>query len=198
MLSVLAHNVSGYILEADRGFSGSLMFKFIFAILVTAGLAGGAVYYGTNTDAFRNNEISLPLKWGNKTKPGALKAAGQADAALKAKIDLVRVMPTLMEQADKISTIEIRDQAYLDIVSASVANKRYSFADAALQKIIQPELRDTARSRIAIALAVDGRADDAFELIDAVEVDALRDVMRLQVLEALIAPQNLPPGLLPQ
>jgi len=174
------------------------MFKFILAMLITAGLAGGAVYYGTNIAEFRSNEISLPLKWGKKNQPAALKGVRQADAALKPKIDLVRVMPTLMEQANKISTIEIRDQAYLDIVSASVADKRFSFADEALQKIIQPELRDTARSRMAIALAMDGRADDAFEIIDAVEVDALRDVMRLQVLEALIAPQNLPPGLLPQ
>ncbi|MBL4854356.1 MAG: hypothetical protein JKY25_08975 [Robiginitomaculum sp.] len=174
------------------------MFKFIFAMLITAGLAGGAVYYGTNMTEFRNNEISLPLKWGQKTQSNTFKISPQPKVALNSKIDLVRVMPTLMEQADKISTIEIRDQAYLDIVSASVSDKRFSFADAAMQNIIQPELRDTARSRMAIALAMDGRADDAFELIDAVEVDALRDVMRLQVLEALIAPQNLPPGLLPQ
>ncbi len=174
------------------------MFKFFIAILLAAGLSGGAVYYITNVSEFRDTAIAWPLKWGKTAKSNKAKTSPRPETVLKPKIDLVRVMPTLMEQADKIATIEIRDHAYLDIVTASVGNKRFSFADAAMLKIIQPELRDTARSRMAIALAVEGRAEAAFELIDAVEVDALRDVMRLQVLEALIAPQNLPPGLLPQ
>jgi len=175
------------------------MIKFILAMIITAGISGGGVYYGTtygaNLPQIRSSKLVFPKNRLKQSKQAANKAA---KLAAKPKIDLVRVMPTLMEQADKIATIEIRDQAYLDIVSASVGNKRFSFAEAALQNIIQPELRDTARSRMAIALAVAGRADEAFELIDAVEVDALRDVMRLQVIDALVAPQNLPPGLLPQ
>ncbi len=172
------------------------MFKFILAMIITAVISGGGVYYGTtygaNLPQIRSNKVVFPK---NKHELAADKAAR---IAAKPKTDLVRVMPTLMEQADKIATVEIKDQAYLDIVSASVDNKRFNFADEALQKIVQPELRDTARSRMAIALAVAGRAEEAFALIDAVEVDALRDVMRLQVIEALVAPQNLPPGLLPQ
>jgi len=113
-------------------------------------------------------------------------------------IDLARIMPMLMEQAEKISTPEIKDQAYLDVVNFSVGQRQFKFADAAMQKIHQPELRDTARSQIAIGLAMVGRADDAFEVIDAVEIDTLRDVMRLQVIEAIIVPGKLPPGLVRQ
>ncbi len=108
--------------------------------------------------------------------------------------DLAKIMPLLMQQAEKISTVEIKDQAYLDIVNFSVSQRQFKFADAAMLEIDQTELRDTARSQIAIGLALEGRADEAFEVIDAVEIGTLRDVMRLQVIEALIIPEKLPPG----
>lgn len=112
--------------------------------------------------------------------------------------NLAKIMPLLMKQTEKISAVEIKDQAYLDIVNFSVSQRQFKFADAAMQEIDQTELRDTARSQIAIGLAMDGRADDAFEVIDAVEIDTLRDIMRLQVIEALILPGKLPPGLVRQ
>lgn len=124
-------------------------------------------------------------------------AQKNADNVPTSGINLARIMPMLMAQAEKISTPEIKDQAYLDIVNFSVSQGQFKFADAAMQKINQTELRDTARSQIAIGLALGGRADDAFEVIDAVEIDTLRDVMRLQVIEALIVPGKLPPGLAP-
>ena len=65
-------------------------------------------------------------------------------------------------------------------------------ASAAMEKIRQVELRDTARAQIAIELATRGDSASAFSLIDEVEVDELRDIMRLQVIEALIAPRPEP------
>ncbi|MCF6274794.1 MAG: hypothetical protein L3J05_03425 [Robiginitomaculum sp.] len=120
------------------------------------------------------------------------------ETVIDTRLNLAEIMPLLMKQTRKISAVGIKDQAYLDIVSFSVSQRQFKFADAAMQEIDQTELRDTARSQIAIGLALDGRADDAFEVIDAVEIDTLRDVMRLQVIEALIIPGKLPPGLIRQ
>ena len=120
------------------------------------------------------------------------------DSVAKPAPDLAKIMPVLMKQAAKISTPEVQDQAYLDIVNFSVSQRQFKFADAAMREIKQTELRDTARSQIALGLAMDGRTDDAFEVIDAVEIDTLRDVMRLQVIEALIIPEKLPLGLVRQ
>jgi len=125
-----------------------------------------------------------------KAKPGA-----ESLPEPEPRLDLAKIMPVLMQQTEKISAVEIKDQAYLDIVNFSVSQRQFKFADAAMQAIDQTELRDTARSQIAIGLALDGRADDAFAVIDAVEIDTLRDIMRLQVIEALILPGKLPPGL---
>ena len=60
----------------------------------------------------------------------------------------------------------------------------------ALSKIEQVELRDTARNRMAVAFAKAGHAKKAFAILEDLEVDALRDVMRLQVIEALIVPEE--------
>ena len=94
----------------------------------------------------------------------------------------------VMAQAEQIKQKELRDRAYLDIVDYSVSENIFSAAKIAMTEINQAELRDTARSRIAIAYAQLGDPASAFALIDAVEVDELRDVMRLQVIEALIVP----------
>ena len=155
-----------------------MFFKFIIAVIITAGFAGGVVYYG----------IGMPPLL-NLSKPEPT-----LEPAKKANLTII--MPMLMMEAEKINTVEIKDQAYLDVVSFSVSQRQYNFADKALQKISQTELRDTARSRIAIAMAMDGRAAEAFDIIDTVEIEALRDVMRLQVIETLIIPEQLPAELL--
>jgi len=71
-------------------------------------------------------------------------------------------------------------------------HSNYKVASKALTKIEQVELRDTARNRMAVAYAKGGNAEDAFGILEDIEVDALRDVMRLQVIEAMIAPDALP------
>jgi len=87
---------------------------------------------------------------------------------------------------------ELRDRAYLDLVSYGIDHGNYDVAAKALTKIEQVELRDTARNRMAVAYAKEGNAEDAFGILEDIEVDALRDVMRLQVIEAMIAPDELP------
>jgi len=96
----------------------------------------------------------------------------------------------IMEQAEKISIPELRDRAYLDLVSYALKHGDKTAAKMALSKIEQVELRDTARNRMAVNYAKNGDAEKAFGILENLEVDALRDVMRLQVIEALIAPET--------
>lgn len=110
---------------------------------------------------------------------------------VKAK-DISNTVKVVMEQAEKIQMPELRDRAYLDLVSYGLEHSNYSVASNALKKIEQVELRDTARNRIAVTYAKNGNAEEAFAILDDLEVDALRDVMRLQVIEAMIAPKELP------
>ena len=106
--------------------------------------------------------------------------------------DISSTVKIVMEQAEKIEMPELRDRAYLDLVSYGIEHGNYKVASKALKKIEQVELRDTARNRIAVAHAKDGNAAEAFGILDDIEVEALRDVMRLQVIEAMIAPEELP------
>lgn len=106
--------------------------------------------------------------------------------------DISATVKVVMEQAEKIEMPELRDRAYLDLVSYGLDHGDYSVATKALKKIEQVELRDTARNRIAVTYAKEGNAEEAFGILDDLEVDALRDVMRLQVIEAMIAPEELP------
>jgi len=95
-------------------------------------------------------------------------------------------------KAEDIKMLKERDRAYLDLVSYGIDHGNYDVAAKALTKIEQVELRDTARNRMAVAYAKEGNAEDAFGILEDIEVDALRDVMRLQVIEAMIAPDELP------
>ena len=106
--------------------------------------------------------------------------------------DISGTVKIVMEQAEKIEMPELRDRAYLDLVSYGLEHGNYKVAAKALTKIEQVELRDTARNRMAVAYAKEGNAEEAFGILEDIEVNALRDVMRLQVIEAMIAPDALP------
>ena len=212
MLSLLALNVRLIMVKPMLKFVSSAMFiKSVIIIVVTAGFAGGVVYYGIGTPqaivspqpANIQNTVNDTVQGNNSSDKTGVEAKSTVEVVepvLKPAPEVIsglsQIMPMLMVQAEKINTVEIKDQAYLDVVSFSVSQRQYRFADAAMLKISQTELRDTARSQIVIALAMDGRAVEAFDIIDTVEIDALRDVMRLQVIEALIVPEMLPDGLL--
>lgn len=187
-----------------------MIIKTGFAILITTLFAGGAVYYGTQ--ATENNlnkdstaDISLnalravqsPDSKSESAQGMPTPATPSESAAPQPKerlstADASDMIIMVMEQTEKISSSELKDQAYLDVVDFAIAQKFYQVANKAMLKIEQVELRDTARSHIAIALARRGRAQEAFEIINEVEIKALQDVMRLQVIEAMMLPQRPP------
>ncbi|MEE9346851.1 MAG: hypothetical protein V3U82_01560 [Robiginitomaculum sp.] len=98
------------------------------------------------------------------------------------------VLDRVMSEAAKIRSGDLRDQAYLDIVEYALEHKDFGAAMLALETLDQPQIRDTARSKMAVKYAQLGQRDDAFALIEEVEIEELRDFMRLQVIEALILP----------
>lgn len=106
--------------------------------------------------------------------------------------DISQTVKIVMEQAEKIELPELRDRAYLDLVSYGLEHEDYKVASKALKEIEQVELRDTARNRMAVAYAKANMAEDAFGILEDIEVEALKDVIRLQVIEAMIAPEELP------
>jgi len=85
-----------------------------------------------------------------------------------------------------------RDQAFFEITEYALSEGRYDSARLAHDMIEQDELSYGAKSRIAVAFAQNGMPSKAFKVIEEVKEPELRDFMRLQVIEALIAPQNLP------
>ena len=97
---------------------------------------------------------------------------------------VTQVIKTGRVEAKKIKQVDLKDQAYLRLVDYAVANGKFNAGKSLIKSLSSPELRDTARSRIAIGMALSGQDKTAFELLNEVEVDALRDVLRLQVIEA--------------
>lgn len=102
------------------------------------------------------------------------------------------IINIVMTEAGNIKKPELRDQAYFEIVDYALGQGNFVDAETALKKIEQVELRYTAKSRIAVAFAQKGLSGMAFKIISSVDEPELRDFMRLQVIEAMIAPQKLP------
>ena len=119
-------------------------------------------------------------------KKARMKNGHCSPAQVSATVELIT------QQALKIELPELRDRAYLDLVSFALKHKDYASARTAIDRIDQVELRDTARNRMAIAYARHGQAEAAFELLEELEVEALSDVIRLQVIESIISPESLP------
>lgn len=115
--------------------------------------------------------------------------AQTVDADVKARRAASANLRRIMTQAGRMASPDLRDQAYLSAVEYALDNSNYTGANKALDQLSQPQLRDTARSKIAVKYAQEGRSDKAFDVIDAVEIDDLRDFMRLQVIEAITAPE---------
>ena len=106
--------------------------------------------------------------------------------------DNTPLLSTVMREAAAIEKPELRDQAYFEITEFALSEGRFDSARIAHDMIEQNELSYTAKSRIAVAYAQKGQPTKAFKVIGEADEVELRDFMRLQVIEALIAPQNLP------
>ena len=144
----------------------------------------------TNKDDMKAEDIKMLKELSENDK--AIEAFLKPSVLFEDDTDISATVKIVMEQAEKIEMSELRDRAYLDLVSYGIDHGNYDVAAIALTKIEQVELRDTARNRMAVAYAKEGNAEDAFGILEDIEVDALRDVMRLQVIEAMIAPDELP------
>ena len=200
----------------------AMFVKMVLAFLLSVCLAGAIVYFGTanlypsptttNTGTVQNSKPSFPraklfLDKFTKKNPANIppEKIEQQQTSSRPQTGSVEVgkgavysdknaiLMTLMTQAKRIKSKTLKDQAYLDIVDYAVNVGRYDEAYKAMKNIDQIELRDTARGSIAISMARSGQADSAFDIIDQVEIDTLRDVMRLQVIEAIAIPDRLPP-----
>ncbi|PHR61828.1 MAG: hypothetical protein COA43_01270 [Robiginitomaculum sp.] len=102
--------------------------------------------------------------------------------------DTIKTFGILMMQAERIEEIALQDQAFVDVVHYALRANLFDEAQEAMLKIRQPELRDTSRGQMGIVIARQGQHKRAFSIIDQVETDGLRDVLRLQVIEAIAAP----------
>jgi|GEM_PF-5084913 len=98
------------------------------------------------------------------------------------------VYETALAEAKDIGIVELRDRAYLSLIDYTIRKRDFERSKAVITEISQPELRDTARSNIAVGLARLGKRDAAFAILEDVETQALADVLRLQVIEAMTAP----------
>lgn len=102
--------------------------------------------------------------------------------------DVQAVYDTVLDQTDTIEIVELKDRAYLSLIDYTIRNQAFDKSKAVVPLISQPELRDTARSNIAVGYARLGQRENAFDVLRDVEIDALSDVLRLQVIEAMTAP----------
>ena len=100
------------------------------------------------------------------------------------------VYETALAEMKDIRIVELRDRAYLSLIDYTIRQKDFERSKAVITEISQPELRDTARSNIAVGLARLGKRDAAFAILENVETQALADVLRLQVIEAMTAPSQ--------
>lgn len=102
--------------------------------------------------------------------------------------DVQAVYDTVLDQTDTIEIVELKDRAYLSLIDYTIRNQAFDKSKSVVPLISQPELRDTARSNIAVGYARLGQRENAFDVLRDVEIDALSDVLRLQVIEAMTAP----------
>lgn len=91
---------------------------------------------------------------------------------------------TLIEQASRIEIVDARDDAYFNILIFALSENRHTVAGEVLEKLSTPELRDTARQRVGISHAQAGRMEDAFAVIDTIEIEELKDPIRLEIIRS--------------
>lgn len=95
------------------------------------------------------------------------------------------VFETLIAQAALVEIVDARDDAYFNILNFSLAEGRYEIAAGLVANLSSPELRDTARQRIGISHAQAGRMDQAFAVLDDIEIKELTDPIRLEIIRSV-------------
>ncbi|MGB6229991.1 MAG: hypothetical protein WBF53_07680 [Litorimonas sp.] len=188
-----------------------MVLKFLTAGIITALLAGGAVYLGLDDD------MIAALQTDGETVDASDSAYEVETVAPRTMVDVaqepvvdkpeaVTVQPEIAKQpvtapvalaqswidfdlllaeADKLSIPDARDDAYLNILDAALQDEKYEVAKSLVFDLSSPELRDTARQRIGIAYARDGLLKDAFAMVEEVEVEPLSDPIRLEIIRSV-------------
>jgi hypothetical protein len=125
--------------------------------------------------------------WQEKVKKGDVVPSLSAPK----DVEFDDVYKTVLKQTAALEIPELRDRAYLSLIDYIIRHEAYENAPTVISKISQPELRDTARSNLAVGFARKGHRELAFEILEEVETRALQDVLRLQVIEAMTIPEPL-------
>lgn len=147
----------------------------------------------------RETQVEQETSEGQETKSGdEIQAPETPDTATQKTAmlpdinngEIEAVYETALAETKDIQIVELRDRAYLSLIDYTIRQKDFERSKAVITEISQPELRDTARSNIAVGLARLGKRDAAFAILENVETQALADVLRLQVIEAMTAPSQ--------
>lgn len=99
----------------------------------------------------------------------------------------------VLEQAERISDPQLRQQAYLNVVDYALKQGDFDGANALTGKFDTVDYKFTALSRIAMRYAQLGYDEKAFELIDTIDDPEFADILRMQVIETLAAPEKTKP-----
>jgi hypothetical protein len=94
------------------------------------------------------------------------------------------VYDILIEEAQKIEIIEARDDAYFNIIDFALMKGDFDQAKTLIGALSSEELRDTARQNSGIAFANAGRMEEAFAIIEELEIPALSDPIRAAIIRA--------------
>jgi hypothetical protein len=90
-----------------------------------------------------------------------------------------------LAETAKLDIVDARNDAYLNILDLAIAEERYGIAQEIVDDITVPELRDTARQRIGISHAQSGRLEEAFAVLEDLDIDALSDPIRLEIIRSV-------------
>lgn len=107
----------------------------------------------------------------------------QASAAKQENVENTLVFMT--EEAGEIDQLELRDQAYYDIIIYALGHNEYGAAKSTLKLLERPDLRENVKLRIAQRYAETGDLQSAFAMVETIEAEEFKDIMRLQIISTL-------------
>lgn len=187
-----------------------MVLKFLTAGLIAAILAAAAVFYSLEAQNLRPQTVAPAVAndvTDRDTPPGTDHYRLETDEpttstdrdrdetgvdtseetrplpGVRSDADL-QTFEILVDQAGELELVDMRDDAYLTLLDWALRDERYIEATDVAGRLSVPELRDTARQRIGISHAEAGRMSDAFKVLEQVEIDPLRDAIRLEIIRA--------------
>lgn len=98
------------------------------------------------------------------------------------------IYDVVFEQIESIEAEDLKNQAYFILANSALEDRVHVIAKKAIANITVTEMKETARINLAVAYGRDGNHEAAFDLVNEVEQGEYRDILRLQVIEALLQP----------